>query len=172
MIEIETRHLKMRQIQKMDWPLFKRLHTELGVISFCFEQPELDELKETFLTRITPWTAGSGTWLSLVIVDKTSTESVGITGFIIKDNVAEVGYLLLPEFHGQQFATESLAALLEWGTATHQLTSYKAVVTEGNIASERVLLKCGFQLASVVSDAFEIGGKMYADHVYYLSQET
>ncbi len=45
-----------------------------------------------------------------------------------------------------------------------------AVVTEGNVGSEKVLAKSGFTLHRIVPDAYEIGGQRYADHVYIMGK--
>lgn len=37
---------------------------------------------------------------------------------------------------------------------------------EGNIGSEKVLTKSGFVLDKIVPNAYEIGGQLYADHIY------
>jgi RimJ/RimL family protein N-acetyltransferase len=54
----------------------------------------------------------SEAWLCLVLCEKASGKSIGVTGFFMDKGIAEVGYLLLPEFHGKQCGTESLKALL------------------------------------------------------------
>ncbi|MBL4831090.1 MAG: GNAT family N-acetyltransferase [Aliivibrio sp.] len=168
-MEIITTRLTMTPITQKDWPLFLQLHQEPEVISLCFDEMAVEVVKEKFETRLSPWNPDGDSWLCLVITDKLSGKAIGITGFTLIDGVAEVGYLLLPEFHGKQYGTESLSALLDWAVDTHQITNYKAVVTEGNIGSERVLIKCGFTLKNVVDNAYEIDGQWYADHHYQRS---
>ncbi|MDN3682268.1 GNAT family N-acetyltransferase [Vibrio tapetis subsp. quintayensis] len=165
-MRIETTRLKMAPIQQQDWELFEALHSDPAVIALCFDQPEVKELEQKFCARLTPWTRNLDSWLCLVMTDKSTGTAIGITGFIVRENVAEVGYLLLPEFHGNQYGTESLRALLDWADINHEFAGYKAVVTEGNVGSQRVLLKCGFILENIVDEAYEIGGRLYADHIY------
>ncbi|MDF5281249.1 GNAT family N-acetyltransferase, partial [Vibrio parahaemolyticus] len=43
---------------------------------------------------------------------------------------------------------------------------FSAVVTEGNVGSEKVLIKSGFSLKTVAPNAYKIGGKLYADRIY------
>ncbi len=50
--------------------------------------------------------------------------------------------------------------------ALNEIVSFRAVVTEGNIASERVLQKCGFTLSQVMPQAYSIAGKRYDDRIY------
>jgi len=49
------------------------------------------------------------------------------------------------------------------------INEFSAVVTEGNIGSERVLEKCGFTLQRIIPNAYQIGDRMYADHCYRIS---
>ncbi len=42
------------------------------------------------------------------------------------------------------------------------------MVTEGNLGSEKVLIKSGFTLHNIIPDAYGIGGQMYADHIYMM----
>ncbi len=165
-MKIETKRLEMKPIQQEDWGLFLALHTDPSVISLCFDPPEIKEVESKFCSRLVPWAPELNSWLCLVIKDKSTGTPIGITGFHVDQNIAEVGYLLLPEFHGKQYGTESLLALLDWAELNYKFKEFKAVVTEGNIGSERVLVKCGFKLDNIVHEAYEIGGQKYADHVY------
>jgi ribosomal-protein-alanine N-acetyltransferase len=57
---------------------------------------------------------------------------------------AEIGYHILPGHWGQGYATEATRAMLRWGFENLNLHRIQSDCTEGNIASERVMLKCGF----------------------------
>ncbi len=56
-----------------------------------------------------------------------------------------VGYIIAEPAWGQGFATEIIRALVAWGRSQSTIGSMSAGVTEGNHASERVLLKNGFR---------------------------
>lgn len=166
---ITTRRLSMRQITAQDWPLFLRLHTEMSVIEKCFDQPSGDDIKAKFDSRLPRWSVTSGAWLCLVITDIDTDAAVGITGFDYDGRSAEVGSLLLPEYFGQGYATESLQGLIAWATRVHFITIFQGIVTEGNFASEKLLAKCGFKLNEVKPQAYRIGGILYADRIYKLN---
>ncbi|MGP8308801.1 GNAT family N-acetyltransferase [Vibrio sp. YIC-376] len=167
-IYLSTPRTVMTQIAEDDWGLFQRLHTDRDIISLCFDAPNEEQLKEKFASRLSIWTPESEHWLCFVIKDALSKQPIGITGFVLQNGTAEVGYLLLSEFHGKQLGTETLEAVIKWARTQHQLSQFSATVTEGNIASERVLEKCGFTLVKVIPDAYEIGGNRYADKIYAL----
>lgn len=165
-MKIETDRLEIVQITADDWQLFQSLNQDPAVIGLCFDEPSLDEIKQSFESRLPVWNNSSTHWLCLTMALKETGEKIGVTGFRMSEGRAEVGYLILPRFHGQGLGTESLKALLKWATETQGIHSFGAIVTEGNIGSEKVLTKSGFTLKQVVPQAYEIGGKLYADHIY------
>ncbi|WP_290616645.1 MULTISPECIES: GNAT family N-acetyltransferase [unclassified Arsukibacterium] len=167
-MKITTFYLTMVPLTSADWPLFQALHTEADVIALCFDPPTKAELQEKFQQRLAPWHNTAEHWLCLTITLRETGQAIGVTGLCLTSGEAEVGYLLLPQFYGRGFGTESLAALVNWAKTTQGITKFKAVVTEGNIGSERVLEKVGFNLAAIVPDAHTIAGKRYADHIYHL----
>jgi len=57
---------------------------------------------------------------------------------------AEIGYMLLPEFHGKGIIPEAVNRLITYGFEELKLHSIEAVIDPENFASEKVLQKCGF----------------------------
>ncbi|OXE99145.1 ribosomal-protein-alanine N-acetyltransferase [Flavobacterium araucananum] len=57
---------------------------------------------------------------------------------------AEIGYILLPEFHGKGIIPEAVNRLITYGFEDLKLHSIEAVIDPENYASEKVLQKCGF----------------------------
>ena len=57
---------------------------------------------------------------------------------------AEVGYMILPEYHGKGITTEAVRCVVDYGFNTMQLHSIEGVIDPENVASEKVLQKCGF----------------------------
>ena len=169
MIKIETQRTYMRQIQENDWSLFERLHQEEEVIRYAFDRPSDEEIRQRFESRLPKWQWGATHWLCLVIEDKVSGESIGVTGLCIPDgcqSCVEVGYLLLPEHHGHGYGTESLVALVDYIEAHFPVKDVSAIVTDGNVASCKVLEKSGFEFVSRDKDAYQIGGKSYDDLLF------
>tara|TARA_Y100001956_G_scaffold42368_1_gene41355 strand:+ start:998 stop:1507 length:510 start_codon:yes stop_codon:yes gene_type:complete len=165
-VKLQTDRLEMVQITVDDWGLFQSLNQDPAVISLCFDEPSHEAMKESFESRLPAWNKGSEHWLCLTMTQKETGQKIGVTGFRIVNGTAEVGYLILPQYHGQGFGTESLRALVSWASEEQGIRSFGAIVTEGNIGSEKVLTKSGFTLKKVVPEAYEIGGKLYADHIY------
>ncbi|HEX8563438.1 MAG TPA: GNAT family N-acetyltransferase [Flavobacterium sp.] len=57
---------------------------------------------------------------------------------------AEIGYMLLPEFHGNGYVSEAIAVVVEYGFEQMKLHSIEAIIAPENIASARVLEKNNF----------------------------
>lgn len=65
------------------------------------------------------------------------------------DRKIDIGYQIHPDHWGQGYATEACHAILGWSFENLNLHRIQADCTVGNIASERVLLKCGFQVEGI-----------------------
>ncbi|MGF1841693.1 GNAT family N-acetyltransferase [Vibrio clamense] len=165
-MKIVTDRLGMTQITVKDWDLNQSLNRDPAVIKFCFDEPSPKEIKDNFNSRLPEWNKVSEHWLCLTITVNETGEKIGVTGFRMRDGAAEVGFLIQPKYHGLGYGTESLKSLIKWACEEQGIQTFNAVVTEGNIGSEKVLTKCGFSLKKVIPEAYEIGGKLYADHVY------
>lgn len=57
---------------------------------------------------------------------------------------AEVGYMLLPEYHGKSIITEAVEEDVKYGFKVMKLHSIEAIIDPENLASEKVLRKNGF----------------------------
>lgn len=81
-----------------------------------------------------------------IMEELTTGEFVGRCGFgqLGADQI-EVGYVLMKKFWGKGFASEALAALLEWANTHMTIDSIIAFAPINHLASQRVMQKCGMQ---------------------------
>jgi ribosomal-protein-alanine N-acetyltransferase len=56
----------------------------------------------------------------------------------------EIGYLVLPECWGEKYASELVCALVEYACTLESVSVLVGIVQVENVASRRVLEKCGF----------------------------
>ncbi|UNM22858.1 GNAT family N-acetyltransferase [Pseudomonas sp. ArH3a] len=171
MLELFSDRLHMRQLSSTDWALFLQLHTDPKVIEYVCDHPAEHSLREKFACRLPEWTPDSDHWLCLVICERHSGQPVGVTGLKMTRNGAdapgaEVGYLLLSQQHGKGYGVESLNSVIAYADESLRLTALQATVTAGNIASCRVLEKCGFSLESRVPNAVRINDQVFEDLIY------
>ncbi|MDR7211506.1 GNAT family N-acetyltransferase [Flavobacterium piscis] len=100
---------------------------------------------------------------------KDNSKLLGIIGFyrIQPENYrAEIGYILLPEFHGKGVIPEAVCRLIRYGFDDLKLHSIEAIIDPGNLASEKVLQKCGFIKEAHLKECQYYDGK-FLDKVIY-----
>ena len=100
---------------------------------------------------------------------KDSSRLLGIIGYyrMQPENYrAEIGYMLLPDFHGKGIISEAIERLIAYGFDDLKLHSIEAVIDPENAASEKVLQKCGFVKEAHLKEAEFYEGK-FLDKVIY-----
>ena len=71
---------------------------------------------------------------------------------------SEIGYMLLPEFHGQGIITEVVKLLIDYGFNEMKMHSLEAIIDPRNTASARVLEKNNFvKEAHLIENEFHNG---------------
>lgn len=84
-------------------------------------------------------------------IRKNNGELIGVIGFHGKNNMHpiahkdEIGYWIAKPFWGKGIMTQALNAMIGYGIQVRGLSRFEAPVYAGNIASQKVLLKCGFK---------------------------
>lgn len=92
---------------------------------------------------------GFGRW---AVVLKTNGKVIGFAGlkYLPELDELDLGYRLLPEFWGKGLATEASLACVRYGFETLQRTRIIGLVDPANVASIRVLEKCGLAFETMV----------------------
>lgn len=79
---------------------------------------------------------------------------------------AEIGYVLLPEYHGKGIITEAIKCAVDYGFNVMKLHSIEAIIDPRNSGSEKVLQKNGFKKeAHLLENEFYDG--VFLDTVIY-----
>jgi [ribosomal protein S5]-alanine N-acetyltransferase len=107
--------------------------------------------------------------INWAITFKDNPKLIGIIGhYRIKPEHfrAEIGYMLLPEFHGKGFISEAINEVVHYGFDVMQLHSIEAIIDPENIASARVLQKNGFVKEAHLKENEYYGGK-FLDTIIY-----
>lgn len=69
------------------------------------------------------------------------------------DELAMIGYTVAPEHQGHGYATEAAEAVIEWLWARGTIHRIAATIDPRNMASARVLERCGFEFVGTVRSA-------------------
>ncbi|WP_420976758.1 GNAT family N-acetyltransferase [Bacillus vallismortis] len=100
---------------------------------------------------------------------KDTKELIGTIGFHAlaqKHRRAEIGYEIIPAHWRNGFASEAISTVVSYGVATLRLTRIGAVVFTENEASNRLLVKMGFQKEGVLRQYMYQDGIPYDTNVY------
>lgn len=100
---------------------------------------------------------------------KDSPKLIGLVGYyhITPEHYrAEIGYMLLPDYHGKGLIPEAVKKLIQFGFDQMKLHSIEAVIDPQNIASEKVLLKNNFLKEAHFIESEYYNGK-FTDKVVY-----
>ena len=81
---------------------------------------------------------------------------------------AEIGYMLLPDYHGKGITTEAIKRVVQYGFEEMQLHSIEAIIAPENYASEKVLQKNGFVKEAHLLENEYFEGKFLDTVIYSL----
>jgi len=93
---------------------------------------------------------------------------IGLYRIQPENHRAELGYMLLPAYHGKGYITEAIAAVLVYGFEVLNFHSLEAVIDPDNVASERVLQKNGFVKEAHILENELWDGKFWDTVIYSL----
>ena len=87
-------------------------------------------------------------WYAIWMIELQNGTHIGELCFkgIDANGISEIGYGILPEYQRKGYATEAVNAVVEWAFQSGNVVSVEAETEEDNVASKRVLEKCGFVL--------------------------
>jgi len=148
---LETERLRMRAHTVDDFPALKAMWSEEAVTHYIGGKPmRPDECWTRLLRYRGLWPLlGYGYW---AVEEKASGRFAGDVGFadfhrMIEPSirgVPEVGWVLGPDFHGKGYASEALAAALEW-LDKQKCERSVCIIDPANQPSLRLAAKYGFR---------------------------
>ena len=143
---LQTPLLTLRPLQAEDAPTLYRINQVEGVLQYFprTTPPPLERVQRFITNQAAHWEQhGCGNWG--ILPQENATEIVGWAGlqFLPETGETEVGYLLDRPFWGRGYATQAALAALRDGFNRLPLEQIIGLVHPENLASRRVLEKCG-----------------------------
>ena len=140
---IETSRLKLYAasqetmetfIEKQTLDVLKTAYTEM--LRGCLEHPDQWE------------------WYAIWMIERKDGTHIGELCFkgLSAEGIVEIGYGISEEYQNNGYATEAVKAILEWAFSHLEVNVVEAETDPENIASKRVLEKCGFALNGVIGE--------------------
>jgi ribosomal-protein-alanine N-acetyltransferase len=81
-----------------------------------------------------------------------------------RDHLAEIGYWVAEDYWGKGIATAALGQMTEYAFNSRNFRKLFAPVLGPNIASMRVLEKCGYHREGILKDEVQKGGTYFDSH--------
>ena len=93
-------------------------------------------------------------WYAIWVIELNDGTHIGDLCFkgLDSNGVAEIGYGVLEEYQGQDYATEAVKAALRWAFQNPNVIAIEAETEDDNAASKRVLEKCGFIANGIIGE--------------------
>lgn len=169
--DLETERLVLRRVSNDDVNEIFDLRSNAKTMEYI-PRPLAKTLEEA-LTHIALIDAKieNNEGINWAITMKDSPKLIGIIGFYkIKPEHfrAEIGYMLLPEYHQKGIVSEAVKRLLAYGFYDMKLHSIEAIIAPENAASEKVLLKNGFVKEAHLKENEFYDGKFLDTVIYSL----
>ena len=151
MIIFETERLSIRQYTRADEEHFFRLNGDAEVMRYIREPKNRAECALFLARNIELYQQNPlmGRW---AMVEKETGVFVGSFAIIPVENSEsygaseiQLGYALLKDYWGRGFATESTLAGKQYAFEVMKLPRIVGITTTDNFASQKVLLRCGFE---------------------------
>jgi ribosomal-protein-alanine N-acetyltransferase len=153
----ESANLYVRHLVREDLDNFYRLVGDEEIMRYIRAPktyPETAAFLEDVISKYRPGSLD----LRLALVAKEGDKFIGSFAILPVDgtNEIQIGYSLLKECWGKGYSTEITKASVDYVFDVLKLGQVVALTEKGNVASQKVLLKCGFKWDSEV----EHEGKM------------
>lgn len=113
--------------------------------------------------------AGRGAnWLIRDLASGAPAGSVGLWRIDRGNDLAELGYTLLPEYWGRGLAGRALSAVLDYSFGVLGLHRIEANINPDNERSRRLLLRHGFRLEAQFRQNYRFRDRYLDSHIYGL----
>ncbi len=170
MRELESERIVLRKIKAED---YKQMYEKWACKEVCsrfFPWSAATDI-EAYKNRALTWVGNykDDLYFNWIIELKETKDVIGIINLHNVDEQcrsAETSYILAPDYWGNGFMTEALKCVLRYAFEELGINCVQADVFEGNVASEKVLEKCGFCRKGVAREKYFKDGA-YFDAILY-----
>ncbi|WP_271814798.1 GNAT family N-acetyltransferase [Clostridium beijerinckii] len=169
-IGIETERLILRQFEYTDDENMLKYWVSDPEIQSLYSEPvysTMQEVKELLDKYIGSYDKSD--YYRWAVILKETNECIGQIAYFLVDNnnnFAEIEYCIGSLFQRKGFATEATKAVIKYGFDKINLHKVQICHKSINIASRKVIEKCGFVYEGTLRDFFYQNGE-YIDRLYY-----
>ena len=175
-MELESERLRLKEVTWDDVKDIHELHSypEVDEFNTLGLPKDIDETREAIRPMIEDMKAEARKLYFWKILTKTNNEFIGIAGMNLSANkfkLGEIYYKLMPAHWGKGYATEVSKTLINSGFEDFKLHKVEAGVATENIASIRVLEKCGMTREGLRRKILPIRGEWIDNYHYAIVED-
>lgn len=165
---LTTSRLTLRWLDERDAAHQYRIFSDSEVMRFIGEPwTTMTQADEAIAQALTAYADGSNLVFGVALRDTGEiVGNVNLHRFFESNRRCEVGYALATAHQGQGYATEALAAVIDYGFRQFDLNRFEADINPANAASGRVLERLGFQIEGRMRERWIIRGEK-EDSAFY-----
>ena len=157
---IATERLEIRPLERRDVTSLMRYRNVVDVARYQdWALPYTREMAHVLLDEMAGTNGPTpNVWVQLTVANADD-RMVGDLAVWLDESasLAMIGYTLAPKHQGNGYATEAVGALLDWLVA-HRVHRVAATIDPLNLASARVLERCGFRYTGTARSAALVRG--------------
>ena len=167
---IETERLILREFRYSDVESMMRNWVSDDEVQWMYGEPSY-KTKEEVISLLDEYVGRnqSGYYYRWAVIEKESEECIGQVAYFLVDSgnrFAEIEYCIGTAFQGKGYATEATKAVIDYGFDRIGLNKVQICVRPSNVASGKVIEKCGFKKDGVLRQYFFRDGN-YEDRTYF-----
>jgi len=167
---IETERLTLREFRGADWQAVHDYAKNGDILIYEAWGPNSEtDTKQFIKTAVEDQIIQNRSNFDLAVILKKERKLIGGCRFWftnVKRDEIYIGYILNPLYWKNGYADEAIKALIDHVTAAAKIKSIKATCDVLNIASQRVLEKCGFKLIHTIEKDIKMKGRYRDTYVY------
>ena len=161
--KIDTERCVLRRIVPDDYQMMYENWAKYEDVCRYFPFNPIEDI-DIYKEKVHRWVSNyeSDTYFHWVIEWKENNELIGTINLgSVEESclMADTSYMLSPKYWGQGIMTEVLQVVLNYAFNEIELNRVQADVFDGNIASERVLIKSGMQFEGTARQKYYKNGK-------------
>lgn len=172
---IRTERLLIRPVRLDDVEDLARRRSEPSVAEYqSWTHPYPLERARSIVESVVAMDAPvAGEWWMVLITDADTGNTLGDIAVHVgaEGRSAEVGYTLASEYWGRGYLTEALDAMLEYLFVEMGFVRVSAMLHANNVASARVLERCGFLFEGHTRSSYWVGPEVSDDLIYGVLRE-
>ena len=169
-IRLSTDRLLIRKFEADDFSSYAAYRCRSDVYRYLYAaSPKRGELESKFLKAMEPAFEESGDAYQLAVVRQSDNVLLGDVVLKLADKAAlqaEVGYVFNPEYAGQGYATEAVAAVINLGFRHFKCHRIFARLDTANTASVGVVERLGLRREAHLIENDRFNGVWGSEYIY------